>query len=54
MNDAAYQGLETFVSAPTDPAVLKFLEYMPTVWLKYPNVIFAVIVAFVFVIIVFV
>jgi hypothetical protein len=54
MNDAGYQGLEAFVSAPQDPAVLKYLEYMPTVWLKYPNVIFAVILAFVFVIIVFV
>jgi len=54
MNDAGYQGLQAFVSAPTDPAVLKYLEYMPTIWLKYPNVIFAVIIAFVFVIIVFV
>ncbi len=54
MHEAGYQGLEAFVSPPTDPSVLKYLAYMPTVFLKYPNVIFAVILSFIFVIIVFV
>jgi uncharacterized membrane protein required for colicin V production len=54
MNSAQYKGVEALITAPVDPAVLKYLEYMPPVLLQFPNIMFAVIIAFVFVIIVFV
>jgi uncharacterized membrane protein required for colicin V production len=62
MSKAQYNGVEAFVIPPEnlglvgiDPAtVLNYLNYMPPVLLGYPTVIFAVVIAFVFVIIVFV
>lgn len=54
MSQAQYIGVEALVSPPVDPAVIKYLEYMPPVLLQFPNIIFAVIIGFVFVIIVFV
>ena len=54
MAQAQYVGVEALVTPPLDPAVLKYLEYMPPVLLQFPNIIFAVIIGFVFVIIVFV
>jgi hypothetical protein len=54
MDFAKYKGVEMLVTPPTDPGVLKYLGYLPPSLLQFPNIIFAVIVAFVFVIIVFV
>ncbi len=54
MAQADYKGVEMFVLKPLDPAVIKYLEFMPPALLGFPYIIFAVIVAFVFVIIVFV
>jgi uncharacterized membrane protein required for colicin V production len=54
MSQAQYIGVEAFVSPPVDEAVIKYLQYMPPMLLQFPNIIFAVIIAFVFVIIVFV
>ena len=54
MAQAQYVGVEALVTPPLDPAVLKYLEYMPPVLLQFPNIIFAVIIGFVFVIVVFV
>ena len=39
---------------PVDEAVIRYLNYMPPLVLGFPNIIFAIIIAFVFVIIVFV
>lgn len=54
MDFAQYKGVEAFITPPVDPAVIKYLSYMPPVLLQFPNIMFAVIIAFVFVIIVFV
>jgi hypothetical protein len=43
-----------YVLPPTDPTVLNYMKYMPPVLLGIPNIYFAVIGAFVFVIIVFI
>jgi hypothetical protein len=45
----------TWVTPPTDPVrTAEFLKYMPPVLLGIPNIYFAIIAAFVFVIIVFI
>lgn len=45
----------TYVTAPTDPVqVANYMKYMPPVLLGIPNIYFAIIAAFVFVIIVFI
>jgi hypothetical protein len=54
MAQAQYIGVEAFVSPPVDEAVIRYLNYMPPMLLGFPNILFAVIIAFVFVIIVFV
>jgi hypothetical protein len=54
MAQAEYIGVEAFVSPPVDEAVIRYLNYMPPLILGFPNIIFAIIIAFVFVIIVFV
>ena len=45
---------EPRISAPTDPAVLNYLRYMPPVTLGGPRIFFAIALAFAFVIMVFV
>jgi uncharacterized membrane protein required for colicin V production len=62
MAQAQYQGVEAFVIEPEKLAllginpnlVINYLNYMPPHLLGFPYVIFAVVIAFVFVIIVFV
>jgi len=54
MDFAKYAGVTDLITAPVDPAVLKYIDYLPPHLLQFPNIIFAVIIAFVFVIIVFV
>ena len=54
MAQAQYIGVEAFVIPPIDEAVIKYLEFMPPMLLGFPNILFAVVIAFVFVIIVFV
>ena len=53
MDSAAYP--LPYVTPPTDPNVaLTYMKYMPPMLLQIPNIYFAIIAAFVFVIIVFV
>jgi hypothetical protein len=53
MNQANYP--LPYVTAPTDPAVVAtYMKYMPPMLFGIPNIYFAIIAAFVFVIIVFV
>ena len=54
MDVTAYEGVKSFVIPPMDPAVINYLNYMPPLLLGFPYIIFALIIGFVFVIIVFV